>query len=72
MSDFDEDWEQRMLSSKILDDPNLPEGIKKKYAFYENNPFMMIVSNIPPTISLKEIEEYFDTLITSLDPKLSD
>lgn len=32
---------------------------------------MMIISNVPLTVQLKELEEYFNTLITSLDAKIS-
>ena len=32
---------------------------------------MMIVSQVPLTVQLKEIEEYFNTLITNIDTKIS-
>ena len=31
----------------------------------------MIVSQVPLTVQLKEIEEYFNTLITNIDTKIS-
>ena len=71
MTDFDDDWELKAKHSKILNDPDLPSQIKEKYAIYENNPYMMIVSQVPLTVQLKEIEEYFNTLITNIDTKIS-
>ncbi|CAK90407.1 unnamed protein product (macronuclear) [Paramecium tetraurelia] len=72
MTDFDDDWQNKVKMSKILQDPDLPQHIKEKYAIYENNPYMMIVSNVPLNVQLKELEEYFNTLITSLDPKITE
>jgi len=28
-TDYEQDWQERMKKSKILDDPNLPEEVKK-------------------------------------------
>nr|QZA51943.1 splicing factor u2af1 [Paramecium bursaria] len=72
MTDFDDDWELKAKHSKILNDPDLPSQIKEKYAIYENNPYMMIVSQVPLTVQLKEIEEYFNTLITNIDTKINE
>ncbi len=70
-TDYECDWRAKIKDSKILDDPNLPHEIKQKYAFLENNPLVMIVSSLPKTIILKGLEEYFNTLISSLNPKFS-
>jgi splicing factor U2AF subunit len=62
-TDYEQDWEERMKNSKILEDPNLPEEVKKQYAYYESNPCIMIVSNVSSNVLAKELEEYFNTLI---------
>jgi splicing factor U2AF subunit len=38
----------------------------------ENNPYLMIISNVPNNINMKGLEEYFNTLIVSLNPKITD
>ena len=72
LTDYEADWKSKIKESKILDDPNLPKDIKEKYAYLENNPLAIIVSNVPNSIQLRGLEEYFNTLITSLNPSVPD
>jgi splicing factor U2AF subunit len=65
-TDYECDWKAKIKDSKIYEDPNLPKDIKDKYAYLENNPYAMIISNTPYNIQLRGLEEYFNTLITSL------
>ena len=69
-TDYECDWRAKAKDSKIFDDPNLPIEIKQRYAQLEFNPYVMIVSQLPKQIILKGLEEYFNTLISNLNPKL--
>ena len=71
-TDYEVDWRPKIKDSKILEDPNLPKDIKEKYAYLENNPLAMIISNVPSNTPLKGLEEYFNTLITNLNTKVGD
>lgn len=71
LTDYECDWKAKIKDSKVYEDPHLPQEIKDKYAYLEANPFIMIVSNIPFNIQQSELrgmEQYFNTLITGINP----
>jgi len=49
----------------------LPEHLRKKYARIESNPLVLICANISPHVTIEELQEYFNTLIRTLNPNIN-
>jgi hypothetical protein len=45
---------------------------RQKYAEVENDPMKLICMNLPLTITIDELFQYFNTLITTTNPDLAD
>ncbi len=67
--DSDEDpGPSKQVKSSVLDNKNIPEGLRQKCFETEKNPLAVAIGNIPLGASKTELLTFFTTLLTSLRP----
>ena len=57
------------IKKKIDECDKIPDPIKRELKKIETNTLMLILSNLPPYISGEEIQEFFNTLLRSMNPE---
>lgn len=60
------------IHDKIDKADNIPEPLKRKYKNIETDPLMLIVTNSPQDTAPEEFIEFFNVLLTSINPKFED
>jgi len=58
----------KKVKSSVLDNKNIPEGLRQKCYETEKNPLAVAIGNIPLGASKTELLTFFTTLLTSLRP----
>lgn len=67
--DIDEDKIKELaLSSELYQVADLTAEEKTRYSIAENHPLKLICSNLPFTITIEEVFQYFNTVIAASNP----
>lgn len=59
------------MASELYQVAELSAEEKTRYAIAENHPLKLICSNLPFTITIEEIFQYFNTVIAASNPELA-
>lgn len=67
--DIDEEKiKEQALTSELYNVAELSAEEKTKYSIAENHPLRLICSNLPFTITIEEVFQYFNTVIAASNP----
>lgn len=55
------------IQKNIDESEKIPQQLKRSLKKIELNPLMLIVSNMPPSITSEELQEFFNTLLRSMN-----
>ena len=59
------------MNSELYQISQLTAEEKQRYAVVENHPLKIICCNLPFTITIEEVFQYFNTVIAASNPELA-
>jgi splicing factor U2AF subunit len=59
---------KQRIMDKIDSSENIPQSLKRKYKAVELDPLALILTSLPLEVTSEELFEFFNVLLTSLDP----